>query len=172
MTGDALASVPEAVRPPQEPKGRAGSPTRPSGPDVRSRYPFALELEPEPDLRLPELRRRMLQVLGRRAFGSADAPVRPVEHVEHLGDEIDREALQRDPLLHAHVGLVVRRPDDVVARNDRPVRTQARAAATDHAQVAAPRARAADAGAEVVKAAHLEALADLPDAVEHRAVPL
>ena len=86
---------------------------------------------------------------------------------------MDTRPLQRDPLLHADVGSILRRLDEAVARNDRAVRTQTRAeGAARRAHVAAVGGRAANARAEVVKAADLEAMADLPDAVEHRAVAL
>src|SRR5213593_4898149 len=117
----------------------------------------------------------MLEVLRRVAFHGADAPVRPVEDVEDFRDPVDRgAAAERDALLDPQVRPILRRRDQRVARDDRAIRPEAGAPRrrADVAQVAAVTARQADAGAEVMEPAHLEAVANLPDAVEHRPVTL
>ena len=78
-----------------------------------------------------------------------------------------------EPLLEPHVRPVLHRLDEAVARDDRAVRTQpAFTAGPVAAQVAAVVGRRTVAGAEVVVAAHLEALPDFPDAVDDQAMPL
>ena len=70
-------------------------------------------------------------------------------------------------------GSVLRRREQIVARNDRPVRTEAlaevRARAAD---IAAVGVRQANPCGEEVERAQLEAVADLPDAVQHHPVAL
>src|SRR5690242_15799576 len=107
----------------------------------------------------------MLQVLRRLVFLDADSPVRPVEDVEHLGDAVDRRvAVQRNALLQSEIGAVLRRRDHRITRDDRAVRAQARAeGGAGLAQIATVAVRLTNAGAEVMKSAHLEAVRDLPD---------
>src|SRR5262245_53710849 len=132
-----------------------------------------LKVHSEPELHRAVLRRGLLQVV-RAALLSGDAPIRLVEHVERFADEIDAYAIPHwNPLLQAHVRLVLRRLDVVVARDYCSVGTQPRAAAgADAAQVAAVGRRTPYATAEVVKPAHLEALPDFPDSADHEAMPL
>src|SRR5206468_996840 len=131
-----------------------------------------LEGQPETELRRPHLRGRVLQELRGRALLRTDAPVRTVEHVEHVREQIERStAAERDPLLDAEVGPVLRRREQIVARNDRAIRTQAlaevRAGATHIATVGV---RQADPCGEEMQRAQLEAMAHLPDAVQYHPV--
>ncbi len=81
--------------------------------------------------------------------------------------------MQRNALLGADVGLVLLRLNEAVARNNRPVRTQTgNAGCTDIPDVPAVVVPAADARTEVVQAAQLEAVSDLPDAAEHGTMTL
>src|SRR5207344_2300511 len=85
--------------------------------------PF-LEGEPEAHLGGPGLPDDREQIRP-AALHRVDRVVRAIEHVEDLGDAVDRHTpLEPNPLLHAEVGSILRRLDVRVARNDRAVRTK------------------------------------------------
>src|SRR6185503_16770840 len=68
---------------------------------------------------------------------------------------------------------VLCRREQIVTRNDRAVRTQTLTEiGAETAHVTTVGVRQSDARREEVQCAHLEAAADLPDAVQHHAMPL
>ena len=99
-----------------------------------------------------------------------------VEQVEDFDHPVDaRAAAEREPALDAQVDPVQRLADEVVARHDRAVGAQAAVdpvGASRVPQIAAVVGEEARAGAVEVEAAQLEAVAHVPDAVEHRAMTL
>src|SRR4051812_30578498 len=136
---------------------------------------LALVRQAEAELHRPERPVDVLHELRDRGLVLPDRPVRTVEHVEHVRQNVERSAIANvDLLLDPQVGTVLRGRDERIARNDRAVRTDsllvARAAESD--RVAAEDDRIADAGAEVMQAAQLEPLIDLPDAVQHQTMAL
>ena len=133
-----------------------------------------LERQTEAKLRGAHLRGGVLQELRGRALDRADAPVRTIERVEDFENRVQRHAAaQRHALLETDVGLVLHRCEQIVARNDRAVWTQALAEVRTRASyIAAVGVRLTDTGGEEVQRAQLEALAHLPDAVQHHTVAL
>src|SRR5258705_2091267 len=141
--------------------------------------PPGSEGQPEPELyrprRVREVRARVRLAVSRAALlQRVRLVVGAVEHVEHFRDQIcGSTATEPERLLEPDVGAVHRLTDEVVARHDRPIRTEPRAAGrTDGAHVAAVAGELALAGAVEVDPADLEAAGDLPDAVEDGAMPL
>src|SRR5436309_11091748 len=133
-----------------------------------------LKREPEPDLRRAVLSDGRKQI-GLTALDRVDREVVAIEHVEHLGDRVDSDAsaLQRNVLLDADVGSILRRLDVVVARDDRPIGPQALAeVAVGDAHVATIARCAANASTQIVERAHLEPVGNFPDAGEHHPVAL
>src|SRR5207249_3181537 len=116
-----------------------------------------LKREPEPDLRRAVLSCGRTQI-DRTSFDRVDREVISIEHVEDLGDRVDGyAALQRNPLLDTDIGSILRRLDVVVARDERPIRTQARAeSAARDPDIATITRRTANSGTQIVEPAHLE----------------
>ena len=132
-----------------------------------STYQLRLERQPETNLHGSKLARRGLVEI-RGAFLGSDFEILLIEHIEGLGDGVDRQAPpQWDPLLHAQVRPVLRGLYETVARHDCAVRAQPRASAcAGIAKITPVTGLAPNAGAEVVEAADLEATADLPNTAE------
>ncbi len=132
-----------------------------------------LERHPESELRGAVLGGDPLAIVG-AALLCFQRPVRTVEDVERLSNQIDRDAVrQRNPLLDADGRIVLRRLNEGVLRDDRAIRAQAQfAAGAKIAPVAAIVARRAITGAPIVQATQLEAATHLPDPVEDGAMPL
>src|ERR1051326_2844469 len=135
----------------------------------------------------PELHRaigavRVLHELRGRQLVLTNRPVRTVEDVEDVRDQIERAApADVDLLLPPEVRAVLRRGDEPVARNHAARRAVGIARGTDALlvagaaetdRIAARRDLVADARAQVVQTRQLEALVDLPDAVQHQAMAL
>src|SRR5712691_463579 len=115
-----------------------------------------------------------LSVLCTVFLSDVRAVIRVVEDVEDLDEPFGFHAwAQREALLQAHVDAVNRLADEVVQRNDRAVWPQAVAARVARkTHIAAVCRRQALAGSEEIDAAHLQAVLQLPDTVEDRAVTL
>src|SRR5574341_1534407 len=91
-----------------------------------------------------------------------------IEQIEDFRDPINPNAPDGEPPLDADVHSVKGRPDEVVARDDGAVSTQAIGGKGPHLpQIAAVGGRAALPGAVEIQAAHLEAIRHFPDAIEH-----
>src|SRR5207237_7658503 len=81
--------------------------------------------------------------------------------------------VDRKPALQARVDSMERQADEIVPGDNRPVGTQASTATrSDVAQIGAVARAVAQTGTIEIQAAYLEAVPQLPDAVEHRAVAL
>src|SRR6185503_9980985 len=90
----------------------------------------------------------------------------------YLRDRIDRRAAdERNPLLKPQIDPLSRGLREVVARDDRAIRTQPGAPGrAKAAQIAAVAGHRPFADPQVEEPADLEAVAHLPDAIEHGAV--
>ena len=117
---------------------------------------------------------RRLTVQGVALVDRVAAVVRVIEYVEHLDDAVDAQAAaDRNTLLEPQVDAVNRIADELVARHNRAVGAQPHFRQRPFiASVDSGIRTQACAGAKKVDPAHLQAFANVPDAVGREAVAL